>query len=61
MGKRIDRIIGTPEARAAHTAARTELAEVSAGTTEETDEFLAANDAVIQAEQALPKWRRGPS
>ena len=61
MGKRIDQIFGTPEARANHNAAREELAEVSSRTREETDEFLAANDKVIAAEKALPKWRQGPS
>ncbi|WP_372344700.1 hypothetical protein [Streptomyces sp. KL116D] len=61
MGKRFDRVFGTPEARTAHREARHELAAVSAETREETDEFLAANQKVIDSEQALPKWRRGPS
>ncbi|MGW4075978.1 hypothetical protein ACWELB_21115 [Streptomyces asiaticus] len=65
MGARIDKLIGTKQARAAHRQARQELAELSdrdrrAGIHEETDEFLAANSKVIDAEKKLPKWRRGP-
>jgi hypothetical protein len=57
----IDRLIGTPEARANVQAARQRLAEVSAGITEETPEYLEANSAVIAAELDLPRWRRGPA
>ncbi|KAB1146803.1 hypothetical protein F7R91_14590 [Streptomyces luteolifulvus] len=60
MGQFIDRLIGTKEARAKVRAAQQHLEEVSAGITEETDEYLAANQAVIDAEEALPRWRRGP-
>ncbi|CDR08543.1 hypothetical protein [Streptomyces iranensis] len=65
MGARIDRLIGTREARAAHRAARQELAEVSdrdrrAGLHDETDEFVAANSKVNAAEKQLPRWRRLP-
>lgn len=60
MGKLINRVIGTPEARARVRQAQQHLEEVSAGITEETDDYLAANQAVIDAEQALPRWRRGP-
>jgi hypothetical protein len=58
MGLR-DKIFGTGEARAAHREARGDLDRVSRRDREETDEFLAANRRVIEAEQALPKWRRG--
>jgi hypothetical protein len=59
-----NRVLGTPEARAAHRDARQRLAEVTAADRaasrhEETDEYLAANSKVIEAEKALPKWRRG--
>ena len=60
MGKFINRMFGTPEARARVRAAQEHLEEVSAGLTEETDEYLAANQAVIDAEEDLPRWRRGP-
>ncbi|MGW7688863.1 hypothetical protein ACWGMA_08205 [Streptomyces asiaticus] len=65
MGARIDKLIGTKQARAAHREARQELAELSdrerrAGIRDETDEFLAANSRVIDAEKKLPKWRRLP-
>ncbi|MEV7364272.1 hypothetical protein [Streptomyces sp. NPDC091299] len=61
MRNLISRVFGTPEARAKFRAARQHLEAVSAGITEETDEYLAANQAVIDAEQGLPRWRRGPS
>lgn len=57
----MDRIIGTPEARTAHREARDDLERVSRRDREESDEFLAANDRVIETEKDLPKWRRGPS
>jgi hypothetical protein len=57
----MDRIIGTREARAAHREAREHLDEVSRRDREETDDFVAANDRVIETEKKLPKWRRGPS
>lgn len=65
MGRLTNKIAGTPEARAAHRAAKNELhrlaeTERSAGIDAETDEYLAANRKVIDAEQALPKWRRYP-
>lgn len=41
-----------------HKAARRNLAEVSGKTTEVTDEYLAANRAVIDAEKNIPWWRR---
>ncbi|GAA2217994.1 hypothetical protein GCM10010400_75030 [Streptomyces aculeolatus] len=55
----MDRIIGTPEARAAHREAREHLDEVSRRDREETDEFLDANNRVIETEKDLPRWRRG--
>ena len=60
MGTLFNRVFGTPEARASVRAAQQHLEEVSAGLTEETPEYLAANDAVIAAEEDLPAWRRGP-
>ncbi|MEU8185982.1 hypothetical protein [Micromonospora carbonacea] len=41
-----------------HKDARKHLAEVSSKTTEVTDEYLAANRAVIDAEKNIPWWRR---
>jgi hypothetical protein len=39
--------------------AREDLERVSAGTTEETPPaYTKANDAVIEAEKALPWWKR---
>ncbi|MDM4722732.1 hypothetical protein QTQ03_25200 [Micromonospora sp. WMMA1363] len=38
--------------------ARRELERVSRGITEETDEYLAANRRVIDAEKHVPWWRR---
>lgn len=55
----MDRIIGTPEARTAHREARDHLDEVSRRDREETDEFLDANNRVIETEKDLPRWRRG--
>lgn len=50
---------GAPrEDLAAYKAARANLASVSEGLTEETDEFIEANHAVIEAEQKLPWWQR---
>lgn len=60
MRNLINRVFGTPEARARVRAAQQHLEQVSAGITEETDEYLAANQAVIDAEEDLPRWRRGP-
>ncbi|MEU4399802.1 hypothetical protein [Micromonospora orduensis] len=48
----------TRKARAALRAARRELERVSAGITEETDEYLDANARVIRAEKRLPWWKR---
>ncbi len=47
----------TRAARAELRAARIALV-ATAGGTEETDEYLDANDRVIRAEQALPWWKR---
>jgi hypothetical protein len=55
VARLIDRLIGTPAARAAHRDAKDDLAEI---TDPETPDYLAANDAVVTAEQHLPKWRR---
>ncbi len=44
--------------RAALRDARAQLAEVSAGLTEETDAYLDANDTVIEAEKPLPWYLR---
>ncbi|MCA1224297.1 hypothetical protein [Streptomyces sp. 8L] len=61
MGRRIDRLIGTPEARAAHRQAKQHLAQVTDRDRDETPDYYAANQAVIDAEQQLPKWRRYPT
>jgi len=58
-----ERVLGSPEAVAAHKAARAELERVGesdrkAGRDWETDEYLDANDAVIEAEKHVPWWRR---
>lgn len=50
-------------ARSELTASRQHLAQVSAGSAEETDEYLAANRRVIDAEESakaagVPWWRR---
>lgn len=42
----------------AYKAAKAELERVSKRDREETDEFLAANHAVIEAEKNVPWWRR---
>ncbi|WP_407563331.1 hypothetical protein [Streptomyces sp. 184] len=55
----MDRIIGTPEARAAHREAKGELDRVTRRVECDSGEHVAANDRVIETEQALPKWRRG--
>ncbi|MFJ3699517.1 hypothetical protein ACIPW9_36235 [Streptomyces sp. NPDC090052] len=55
------KIAGTPEARTAHRKAKDELERVSRRDRDETDAYVAANQAVIDAEQDLPRWRRGPS
>lgn len=59
MGRLADKLIGTPEARAAHRDAKQNLAQVPGR--EETPAYYAANQAVIDAEQQLPKWRRYPN
>jgi hypothetical protein len=51
------RIAGTPEARATYRDAKQRLAEASEGR-EETDETVAANDAVVAAEKNIPWWAR---
>ena len=48
----------TRAARAELVAARAELAAVSDRDREETDAYLAANDAVIAAERPLKWWQR---
>lgn len=51
----------SPETRAARAELRTareRLAEVSAASREETDEYLDANHAVIEAERPLKWWQR---
>ncbi|MCD9196051.1 hypothetical protein [Streptomyces albireticuli] len=60
MGRRVDKVIGSREARAEYRAAKEELHRVSCRDQEETDDFLAANGAVIEAEKKLPRWRRYP-
>lgn len=45
-------------ARFALRCARARLAEVSAQSSEETDDYLAANAWVIRCEQRLPWWLR---
>lgn len=52
-----DRIFGTSEARTEYREAKTELAQVAKRDRDETDDYLAANDRVVQAEQQLPRWR----
>lgn len=57
------RLLGDPGAVAAHKAARAELervgeADVAAGRRWETEAYLDANDAVIEAERHVPRWRR---
>jgi hypothetical protein len=59
----MDKVIGTPAARATYRKAKDALHEQSeqdrkAGRHDESDEFTAANDAVIAAEQNIPAWRR---
>ena len=46
------------KARAALRAAREELARISDRDRCESDDFLDANDAVIEAEKPLPWWKR---
>lgn len=58
-----ERLLGDPQAVAAHKKARAELERVSeadrkAGRHWETEEYLDANDAVIETEQHVPFWRR---
>lgn len=58
-----ERALGSPEAVAAHKAARERLERVSeadrkAGRDWETDDYLEANAAVIEAEKHVPWWRR---
>lgn len=55
----MDRIVGTPEARAAHREAKDELESVTRRVECDSDEHVAANDRVVEAEQNLPRWRRG--
>jgi len=57
----LDKLIGTPAARATHRAARQHLDTVSRRDRDETPDYIAANDAVIDAEQNLPRWRRYPT
>lgn len=58
--KFIDRIAGTPKARKQYRDAKQHLADVSRRGGADTNDYLAAHDAVIDAEQNLPKWRRYP-
>lgn len=44
--------------RKAYKAARAELERISRRDRCETDEFIAANRAVIKAEKKLPWWQR---
>lgn len=46
------------EDRDAYKAARAELERISERDREETDDYLAANHAVIEAEKKLPWWQR---
>lgn len=55
------RIAGTPAARSTHRKAKDELERVSRRDRDETDDYVEANKRVIDAEQDLPRWRRGPS
>ncbi|MEU5946330.1 hypothetical protein ABZ793_12300 [Micromonospora sp. NPDC047465] len=48
----------TRKARAAHRAARRELARVSDRDREVTPAYLAANARVIRSEKRLPWWKR---
>jgi hypothetical protein len=54
------KIAGSSEARSTYRDAKNELERVGRGRSE-TAAFHAANRAVIQAEQDLPRWRRGSS
>lgn len=58
-----ERVLGSPEAVAAHKAARGRLERVGeadrkTGRDWETDEYLDANSAVIETEKHVPWWRR---
>lgn len=46
------------DAIAEHRAARAELEEISRRDRAETEEYLAANSRVAEAEQHVPWWRR---
>jgi len=64
MGWIKDNVTGDPKAVADYKAARNDLHELSrkeqaAGVYDETDEYLAANQRVIDAEQGIPWVRRG--
>lgn len=58
MGRFIDKIAGTSEARATYRDAKDELERVSKRDGAETDDYLDANSAVVQAEADLPWYRR---
>jgi hypothetical protein len=49
-----DKILGTPEDRAELKAARADLTRIADRDREESDDFVAANDRVIDAEQNVP-------
>ncbi|MEU1071901.1 MULTISPECIES: hypothetical protein [unclassified Streptomyces] len=52
------KIAGDAEDRAAYRDAKDNLARISRRDRPESDDYLAAHDRVIAAEQHLPRWRR---
>ena len=56
MGKLTDKILGDRQAVADHKAAKQALHNNH--DTDETDEYVALNQRVIDTEQRVPWWRR---